>query len=105
MTFRLDPKGIKALSSTPEMRRFLGDVADDAAGNMERLANDFLRKRAEFDSEVRSTGDGLEGVASVRSWAWHWVEYGTSEMPAEPCIRPGAQQALTKRGGRLGESR
>lgn len=91
------------MASTVEMRRFLGDVADDAAANMERLADNFTRDRAEFGSEVRSSGDGLEGVAWVRSWAWHWREYGTSEMAALPYVRPGAQQAVNRRGGRLGE--
>lgn len=103
--FRANRRGIADLARTAEMRRFVGDVADEAVGNMERLADGFTRKRATFRVEVGQSSDGVEGRAIVDSSFWHWREFGTSKMAARPYIRPGAQQALNRRGGRLGRSK
>lgn len=105
MKFTPDQRGIAALASTQEMRRFLQDAAQDAVDAAEAQASSFLRKRAEFEAEVVTGPDGAEGRAMIRSSFWHWDEFGTSKMPARSPLRNGAQQALNRRGGRLGRSR
>lgn len=106
MPFKPNRSFAAEVARSPEMRRFLGDVADDAAREVEtRLPFPDILGGLTVSSGTSMNAEGWEGEVRIEGPGWHLWEFGTSNHGARPAIRPGVQVALIPRGGRLGESR
>ncbi len=106
MPFRRNPRFEQEVANEAPMRRFLGGVAKEAASEVEsRLPYPNILGGIKVDSDSQVGDDGWEGIVNVRGHGYHLWEWGTSQHGARPAIRPGIQAALSRHGGKLGESR
>lgn len=106
MSFQPNPRFVEQLFREKPMRDFVGGVADRAAKEIEtRLPYPDILGGLQVSARTNLSTFGWEGEARVTGSGWHLWEYGTRNHPARPAIRPGAQAALSRYGGRLGESR
>lgn len=86
------------------MGRFLLDVAEDGADAADRNLGNRYRgaRRPELRADVELTADGYEGRIEAHGSLWHLDEFGSINNEARPYLRPGAQEAVARHGGRLG---
>lgn len=106
MSFRPNPHFARDIARAPEMRAFVHNVAQEGASEVEaRLPWPNILGGLDVSAAVNLTSDGWEGEIRVDGPGWHLWEFGTINHGARPAIRPGAQAALSRHGGRLGESR
>lgn len=106
MPFTPNPFFERELRREQKMAAFLGDIADEGASEVQRrLPYPRILGGLDVSGRVVSGRDGFEGEVRVKGSGWHLWEFGTSNHGARPAIRPGVQAALSRRGGRLGESR
>ncbi len=106
--FTPNRRGFDELKRTPQMRDFVDGVGDDAAAQVKAKApvdSGALRSSVKATTKVGRDGAVAEVSVGGAAFYWHFVEFGTSRKAARPFLRPGVQSALSRYGGRLGESR
>jgi HK97 gp10 family phage protein len=95
----------QALASTPEMRRYMEKIAEDAAEDVRRRApydSGALQESVKGSVELTSSGYVAKVTVGGReAWYWLFPEFGTSRVPARPYLRPGVQATLSRYGGRF----
>lgn len=89
-----DLKGV--LERDPGVNAYLRRVAAATAQAVEREAPGIVRDNGRFYSEA---GIGETRVV-VDSPFWHWPEFGGTNFPHRPYIRPTVQRLLSAMGGR-----
>lgn len=94
----VDPRGLAKLARAAEMRVGMTKIADDAAREITgRLP--YQRILGGITVDGRPSTEGADIVVSGSGW--HLWEFGTVNHGARPAIRPGAQVALARHGGRF----
>ena len=94
----VDPRGLQKLARSAEMRAGMTRIADDAADEIKgRLP--YPRILGGITVDGRPTERGADIV--IDGSGWHLWEFGTANHGARPAIRPGAQVALARHGGRF----
>jgi hypothetical protein len=99
--FKPNPNAARELARSAEMGRYLENVAEDMADEVDRRAPNWIKRAgAEFVGSSSQTTDGQEGRVVVRSSFWHLPEFGSRNNAPRPYLRPGVQAILSRVGGR-----
>lgn len=99
--YRPNPLAVQQLAASPQMAAFLGGVADDAAGEAQRLLPyPNILGGITIRGETTVGADGAEGQVVIDGPGWHLWEFGTVNHAPRPAIRPGVQSAISRVGGR-----
>lgn len=105
MRFELDPNFEPLMRRSTGLRNVISAYAEEVAGVARGLAprrNDDLRNSIE--AEVGLDQNGILGRVNAHDFKAHWIEFGTVRTPAQPYLRPAAEQVLGPlldlRGGR-----
>jgi HK97 gp10 family phage protein len=105
MPFHPNPGMERALAATPEMKRYLDQIADEAAEEVRRrVPVDSGTLRDSIEATVERTPEGYVAKVTVgnrKAFYWGMVEFGTSRLGARPYFRPGIQALLSRFGGRF----
>lgn len=107
MTFRPAPEPVieAAIHRDPRLTVFLTTIGKEAEQHVTRLAPAWITRHATYrivGGARRQNGRPVAYV-DVRSPFWHLPEFGSVRSPMTPYLRPGAQAAISNRGGRLKE--
>jgi hypothetical protein len=110
MGFTPNPRFTTEVRGAERMAAFLGEVAQEAAAEVDRSSSKLVRSVQKGRNPYRVWGevvqgrDGPEGRVNVQSSYWGWDEFGTSLRAARPFIRPAVLRVLARRGGRIGDT-
>jgi hypothetical protein len=95
----------KIVGSMPEMKTYIGNVAEEAAREVEsRLPHPRILGGIKVTSETKMGADGWEGEVRVAGHGWHLYEWGSVNNGPKPALRPGVQAVLSRFGGRFKSS-
>lgn len=98
MGFTADPAGIAALARSADMTRYLRDVAEAGAAEVEAVAPNIVKHAG---SSIHGEASPGEGRIVVDSPFWHLPEYGATRYPQRSFIRPTAARFFAAIGGRF----
>jgi hypothetical protein len=106
MGFTPNPRFTAEVKAGERMGRFLQDVADEAASEVESQAPPIAKVMGHETSAVVLDGkDGKYAEVRFKSPTWHWGEFFYTRVrgSGKPYLRPGVLKAISRRGGRLGD--
>lgn len=96
---KMNHNASKELQNSPAVKRFIADVAEDAATDIKQRADERVMAPKSARVFTRQTSEGTEVV--LKSPIWHWQEFGAAHYPSRPNIRPSVQRTLSKVKGRF----